>query len=300
VAVPRSSTQPAPRLGRADLAAFIRAQTRLAAPPLIPEITLWLSRDEPTVLWERLEQASGRSDLPPPFWAYPWAGGIALARYLLDHPDQVAGQPVLDLASGSGLVAIVAARLGAATVTASDIDPVAVTVIGLNAQANGITLTVTEADLLAGPPPDRPEADPSQPVHSVHSGHSGQPVHSVHSDHPDHPDHPDRPDHVGQSSPLDHLSQLDLTSHSSHTGPSCYKGPGGLVLVGDAFYERRMAHRALGFLRRMRDGGARVLIGDPGRAYLPTDLRELARYPVPAWAGLEDTEIKPTTVWELP
>lgn len=258
MAVPRSSIQPTPRLGRADLAAFIRAQTRLAAPPLIPEITLWLSRDEPTVLWERLEQASGRSDLPPPFWAYPWAGGIALARYLLDHPDQVAGQPVLDLASGSGLVAIVAARLGAATVTASDIDPVAVTAIGLNAQANGITLTVTEADLLAGPPADRPEADPSQPSQP---GHSGQ------------PGHPSQPGH---------------------------SGPGGLVLVGDAFYERRMAHRALGFLRRMRDGGARVLIGDPGRAYLPADLRELARYPVPAWAGLEDTEIKPTTVWELP
>jgi predicted nicotinamide N-methyase len=267
VAVPRSDIQSAPRLGGADLTAFIRAQTRLAAPPLIPEIALSLSQDEPTVLWERLEQVSGRSDLPPPFWAYPWAGGIALARYLLDHPDQVAGHPVLDLASGSGLVAIVAARLGAAAVTASDIDPVAVTAIGLNAQANGVTLTITQADLLAGPPADRPEADSSQPGHSTqpgHSGHSGQP------------------------------------GHSGHTGPSCYKCPSGLVLVGDAFYERRMAHRALGFLRRMRDGGARVLIGDPGRAYLPPGLRELAVYPVPAWAGLEDTEIKPTTVWELP
>ena len=94
------------------------------------------------MLWEHLEQASGRSDLPPPFWAYPWAGGIALARYLLDHPGQVAGQTVLDLASGSGLVAIVAARLGAAEVTASDIDPVAITAIGLNAEVNGAALTV--------------------------------------------------------------------------------------------------------------------------------------------------------------
>ena len=112
---PDSGTRPSPAgAGITDLAAFIRAQTRLAAPPLIPEITLWLSQAEPTVLWEHLEQASGRSDLPPPFWAYPWAGGIALARYLLDHPGQVAGQTVLDLASGSGLVAIVAARLGAA------------------------------------------------------------------------------------------------------------------------------------------------------------------------------------------
>jgi predicted nicotinamide N-methyase len=237
VPAPDSGTRPAPAgAGITDLAAFIRAQTRLAAPPLIPEITLWLSQAEPTVLWEHLEQASGRSDLPPPFWAYPWAGGIALARYLLDQPGQVAGQTVLDLASGSGLVAIVAARLGAAEVTASDIDPVATTAIGLNAEVNGAALTVCTADLLA----------------------------------------------------TGHVSHSDLLSHT------------GLVLVGDAFYERRMAHHALGFLRRMREAGARVLIGDPGRAYLPPGLTALASYPVPAWAGLEDTEIKPTTVWELP
>jgi predicted nicotinamide N-methyase len=97
-----------------------------------------------------------------------------------------------------------------------------------------------------------------------------------------HPDHSGRVDHP------DHFSPSGLLSHTS------------LVLVGDAFYERRMAHRALGFLRGMREAGARVLIGDPGRAYLPPDLKALASYPVPAWAGLEDTEIKPTTVWELP
>jgi predicted nicotinamide N-methyase len=249
VSAPRSGTQPsAARLGHADLAAFVRAQTRLAAPPLIPEITLWLSHDEPTVLWERLEQASGRSDLPPPFWAYPWTGGIALARYLLDHPGQVAGQTVLDLASGSGLVAIVAARLGAAAVTASDIDPVAATAIALNAQANDVTLTITTTDLLTAAP-------------------------------------------ASNNNRSDHISPSCHKDHSSHTG---------LVLVGDAFYERRMAHRALAFLRGLRDGGARVLIGDPGRAYLPEGLRQLARYDVPAWAGLEDTEIKPATVWELP
>jgi predicted nicotinamide N-methyase len=232
VPAPDSGTRPSPAgAGITDLAGFIRAQTRLAAPPLIPEITLWLSQAEPTVLWEHLEQASGRSDLPPPFWAYPWAGGIALARYLLDHPGQVTGQTVLDLASGSGLVAIVAARLGAAEVTASDIDPVAVTAIGLNAEANRVKLTVSDSDL---------------------------------------------------------LSNSGLLGHA------------GLVLAGDAFYERRMAHHALGFLRRMREAGARVLIGDPGRAYLPPGLTAVARYPVPAWAGLEDTEIKPTTVWELP
>ncbi len=257
-------------LGVADLAGFIRAQTRLAATPLIPELRLWLSQDEPTVLWERLEQASGRDDLPPPFWAYPWAGGIALARYLLDHPAQAAGQTVLDLASGSGLVAIVAASLGA-DVTASDIDPVAITAIGLNAAANGVTIKITDADLLAT------ASNASRDL-------TGRPGPASKLDPASHPG-------------ADPTSQPDTVSHANLISPTSHIS---LVLVGDAFYERRMAHRALAFLRRMRAAGARVLIGDPGRAYLPPDLRELARYPVPAWAGLEDTEIKPTTVWELP
>lgn len=276
MSAPRSATQPGlARLGTADLATFIQAQTRLAAPPLIPEITLWLSQDEPTVLWERLEQASGQPDLPPPFWAYPWAGGIALARYLLDHPGQVAGQTVLDLASGSGLVAIVAARLGAAAVAASDIDPVAATAIGLNARANGVKLTIITADLLDAPPPAKPED----------------------AGHPADPGHPAGPRSLAEPRSLaGHSHIVSHSSRTSHFNPSS----AGLVLVGDAFYERRMAHRALGFLRRLRDGGARVLIGDPGRAYLPGGLRRLARYDIPAWAGLEDTEIKPATVWELP
>ena len=280
---PGSPTRPSPAgAGITDLAGFIRAQTRLAAPPLIPEIALWLSQAEPTVLWEHLEQASGRSDLPPPFWAYPWAGGIALARYLLDHPDQVAGQTVLDLASGSGLVAIAAARLGAAEVTASDIDPVAITAIGLNAEVNGATLTVCAADLLATPPTARTCDHTDHPDHADHPGHPDHVAHPDHTGHPDHVAHPDHTDHP------DHFSPSGIFDHTS------------LVLAGDAFYERRMAHHALGFLRRRREAGARVLIGDPGRAYLPPDLKALARYPVPAWAGLEDTEIKPTTVWELP
>jgi predicted nicotinamide N-methyase len=287
VPAPGSPTRPSPAgAGITDLARFIRAQTRLAAPPLIPEIALWLSQAEPTVLWEHLEQASGRSDLPPPFWAYPWTGGIALARYLLDHPDQVAGQTVLDLASGSGLVAIVAARLGAAEVTASDIDPVAITAIGLNAEANGVMLTVCTADLLTTPSADRADC-------SDRADGTDHADHRCSADRADHPgpgdaDRADQPDHLGRAGHPDHFSPSSLLSHTS------------LVRVGDAFYERRMAHRALGFLRRMREAGARVLIGDPGRAYLPPDLKALASYPVPAWAGLEDTEIKPTTVWELP
>jgi predicted nicotinamide N-methyase len=211
-----------------DAAGFIRAHAELAVPPLVPELTLWLSHEEPTVLWERLELQTGRAELPPPFWAYPWAGGLALARYVLDHPDVVAGRVVLDLASGSGLVAIAAARAGAARVTANDVDPLAVAAIELNAGANGERVRVEPGNLLAGEGAV-PEAD--------------------------------------------------------------------LVLVGDACYERRLAHRVFGFL----DGlGAAALIGDPGRAYLPQGMRALARYGVPAWAGLEDTEIKETTVWARP
>jgi predicted nicotinamide N-methyase len=132
------------------LAEFIRSRTAVAAPPLIPELRLYLSGEEPTALWEHTERETGRRDLPPPFWAYPWAGGIALARYLLDHPELAAGRVVLDLASGSGLVAIAAALAGAARVIASDIDPMAVAAIGLNAAVNGVEILVTDADLLTG------------------------------------------------------------------------------------------------------------------------------------------------------
>src|SRR5690606_28288446 len=88
------------------------------------------------------------SDQPPPFWAFAWAGGQALARYLLDHPEEVAERRVLDLASGSGLVAIAAARSDAADVRAFDVDPLAVSAIDLNAQANGVTVTAVCADVL--------------------------------------------------------------------------------------------------------------------------------------------------------
>ena len=101
--------------------AFIRANTWLAAPPLLPEIRLYLARDA-FGLWERIERDTGQDQLPPPFWAFPWAGGQALARYLLDQPDCVRGRVVLDLASGSGLVAIAAAVAGAASVTPSETD----------------------------------------------------------------------------------------------------------------------------------------------------------------------------------
>jgi predicted nicotinamide N-methyase len=225
----------------APVAAFIRSRTTVAAPPLIPEITLHLSGEEPTALWEHTERETGRGDLPPPFWAYPWAGGIALARYLLDHRERAAGRVVLDLASGSGLVAIAAARAGAAQVIASDIDPMAVAAIALNAELNGVRVAVTDADLLTG----------EQAAAALLAGEVGWPA----------------PD---------------------------------LVVVGDACYERRMAHRMLAFLRRAQSAGSGALLGDPGRTYLPaTGLRALASYVVPAWPGLEDTEVKQSTVWEL-
>jgi predicted nicotinamide N-methyase len=225
----------------ASFAEFIASRTAIAAPPLIPEITLYLSGEEPTVLWEHTERETGRSDLPPPFWAYPWAGGIALARYLLDHPERAAGRVVLDLASGSGLVAVAAARAGAARVIASDIDPMAVAAIALNAAVNGVEILVADADLLAG----------DEAAAALLGGGTSLPV----------------PD---------------------------------LVVVGDACYERRLAHRMLAFLRRAQSAGATALLGDPGRTYLPaTGLRPLASYVVPAWPGLEDTEVKQSTVWEL-
>jgi predicted nicotinamide N-methyase len=122
--------------------------------PLLPEIRLHQAGD-PISMWQQTEQAAGRDDLDPPFWAFPWAGGQALARYLLDHPRAVLGLRVIDVASGSGLVAIAAARAGAGAVTAYDIDPLAVAAIGANAAANDVTVRAVRADILDGdgPPP---------------------------------------------------------------------------------------------------------------------------------------------------
>jgi predicted nicotinamide N-methyase len=122
-----------------DRAAFIRAHTRLLPTPHAPEISLHIA-DEATELWQRTEDELGAIGLPPPFWAFAWAGGQALARYILDHPHVVAGKRVLDFASGSGLVAIAAAKAGAAHVEACDIDGFAVEAMQLNAEANGVTI----------------------------------------------------------------------------------------------------------------------------------------------------------------
>ncbi|HLX51363.1 MAG TPA: 50S ribosomal protein L11 methyltransferase [Streptosporangiaceae bacterium] len=128
-------------------ARFIEAGTRLLPVPLVPEIRLHQAA-EPIELWQRTERLAGQTGLGPPFWAFAWAGGQALARYLLDHPEVARGRQVIDIASGSGLVAIAAMLAGAAAVTAYDIDPLAVAAIGVNAAANGVRVPAICADIL--------------------------------------------------------------------------------------------------------------------------------------------------------
>ncbi|MFT3987947.1 MAG: methyltransferase [Aestuariivirga sp.] len=133
-----------------DHAAFIRANTSLLAPPLVPEIMLHLAH-ESVPLWQKTEEELGEIGLPPPFWAFAWAGGQALARYVLDHPEFVRGKRVLDLASGSGLVGIAAMKAGARSVVAADIDAFAVKAIELNAAHNSVVVQATGGDLLKQP-----------------------------------------------------------------------------------------------------------------------------------------------------
>ena len=132
---------------------IIRGSTTLSPVVLVPEIRLYQA-SEPMSVWQHTEQATGRTGLDPPFWAFAWAGGQALARYLLDHPEAVTGRHVIDVASGSGLVAIAAVLAGAAGVTAYDIDPLAATAITANAEANGVAIPAVCTDVLSGLPPD--------------------------------------------------------------------------------------------------------------------------------------------------
>ena len=213
----------------ADKDAFIRAYTRLRAVPLTPEISRRLA-EEAVPLWHKTEEEIGEQGLPPPFWAFAWAGGQALARHVLDHPESVHGKIVLDLASGSGLVGIAAMKAGATKVTVADIDEFALAATKLNAIENSVSITTIATDLLDG--------------------------------------------------------QSDMRWDA--------------ILAGDIFYERDTAARALDFLSRHAALGTAVLIGDPGRSYLPRQkLRKIAGYSVPVTRELEDTEIKQTAVWSL-
>jgi len=130
-----------------DRAAFIRANTLLATAPLVPELSLWLAT-EITPIWQATEDWLRESGTEPPFWAFAWPGGQALARHILDHPESVAGKRVLDFAAGCGIAAIAAARAGAALVEAAEIDALAAAAIALNATANGVAVAATAEDMV--------------------------------------------------------------------------------------------------------------------------------------------------------
>jgi predicted nicotinamide N-methyase len=135
-----------------DRRRFILENTRLSAPPHAPELKLHLA-DEVTPIWRMTEEALGEMGLPPPFWAFAWAGGQALARYVLDHPSEAAGKRVIDFAAGSGIVGIAAMKAGAQCVLAADIDDFCAAAVALNAEANGVAIDFTCANLLTAPAP---------------------------------------------------------------------------------------------------------------------------------------------------
>jgi len=207
---------------------FIRQNTSVLSPPLVPEIPLHLAH-EAVPIWQRTEEELGEIGLPPPFWAFAWAGGQALSRYVLDHPQLVKGKSVLDLATGSGLVAIAAKKAGALSVLAADIDRFACAAARLNAQVNDVAIEISEADLLENEP-----------------------------------------------QPFD------------------------VILVGDLFYEKALAARVHSWLEAANERGTEILIGDPGRSYLPkSQLTHVIDYNVPVTRELEDAEIKRTSVWRV-
>lgn len=132
---------------KTDPERFILENTSVLSPPHVPEIRLHLA-SEVHDLWLKTEEDLEEIGLPPPFWAFAWAGGQGLARYILDHPETVEGKRVLDFASGSGLVALAAAKAGAAEVLAADIDPWARTAVRLNAALSDVDLAFTDDDLI--------------------------------------------------------------------------------------------------------------------------------------------------------
>jgi predicted nicotinamide N-methyase len=211
-----------------DRGGFVLANTRLRAVPHAPEIKLHLA-DEAVPLWQATEEELAERGLPPPFWAFAWAGGQALARHVLDHSRLVAGKAVGDFAAGSGLAGIAAMKAGAASAVGWDIDAFAADAIALNAAANGVAMSAEIADVIGAP-----------------------------------------------------LPGIEV------------------LLVGDVFYDRDLAARLMDWLISLRASGVDVLIGDPGRSYLPRErLTEIAVYQVPVTRDLEDAEIKVTRVWRI-
>jgi predicted nicotinamide N-methyase len=230
IAMPR--VEPSPRrLPLSHRRAFVQRHTQLREVDGVPGIRLHLA-DAVDPLWHATEEALAVDGAPIPFWAFAWAGGLALSRWLIEHPDEVAGRSVLDFATGSGLVGIVGARLGA-TVRAVDIDPFAEAAVDLNTRANRVRVTYSTRDLLDDPPP-----------------------------------------------------AVDL------------------LLAADTWYESPLAGRVLPWLQEASAAGIRVLIGDPGRRYLPSPVEsgfvELARYAVRTTTTLEDRDVVDGRVFEVP
>ena len=211
------------------LRAFVERYTRLAPVPLVPEVSIF-SASALSPLWVDSQSLLGAIDAGPPFCAFPWAGGQALARHVLDHPELVLGKVVLDFASGSGLCAIAAKRAGAARVVATDIDPLAAEAIRLNAEHAGLDVEIALGDLVAG--------------------------------------------------------ALDEVAPE-------------VVLAGDTFYEKEPAQRFDRWLRSLAEQGMRVLVGDPGRAYLPRGFLPVATYDVPVLFEVESQEQRRVVIYEI-
>ena len=210
-----------------DRRQFIIENTGIVRPPHVPEIALQVAT-EAFDLWYKTEGELEAAGLPPPYWAFAWAGGQGLARYVLDNPDCVRGLSVLDFASGSGLVAIAAAMAGATRVTACEIDEWAFEAMAINAALNDVKFDIRKGDI------------------------------------------------AGTDAGWD------------------------VILAGDVFYEKAMADKLVPWFSTLAKRGARVLIGDPKRAYCPVDrLTLLASCEVPVNRELEDQDIKKTSVWRF-
>jgi predicted nicotinamide N-methyase len=218
---------PDPIPALADPAAFIAANTERLTAPLVPEVKLHLAT-EVVPLWQMTEAELDRSGLPPPFWAFAWAGGQALARYVLDHPETVRGKRVLDFAAGCGIVGIAAKLAGARDVLCADIDPLAAAACRLNAEANGVTLEASDDDLVG-------------------------------------------------------VRGRDWDT----------------VLAGDICYEQPLSTRVEAWLKTLAQDGATVLVGDPGRTYLPKGLEKITAYAVRTTRELEDTDVRNACVWRV-
>lgn len=209
-----------------DRRRFILEHTSLLPVTHTPEIKLYMAH-EAEELWQKTETDLVDIGLPPPYWAFAWAGGQALARYILDHPSIVTGKRILDFGAGSGLCGIAAAKAGARRVEAADIDIFAMHAIALNAAANDVSISVTIDDL---------------------------------------------------------IGNLEVAWE--------------VVLVGDVFYEEALAKRATQWLEQLVSQGSRVLVGDPGRYYLPRErLKRLKEYQIATTRELEDSDVKKTSVW---